>query len=68
MSAQDSHLNNNGTPIMLGQNFTPEEATRLHNLREYFRAHADYLERMVDERRVEFVRWLIETGKINESL
>jgi hypothetical protein len=68
MSAQDYHQNSNSAPIMLGRDFTPEEATRLHNLRDYFRAHAEYVERMVDERRVEFVRWLIETGKISELL
>jgi hypothetical protein len=67
MSAQDFQPNTNGTPTMLGSNFTAEEAARLQSLRENFHAHAEYLERIVDERRIEFVRWLIETGRLRES-
>jgi hypothetical protein len=68
MSAQDFQANSNSSPTLLGSNFTSEEAARLQSLRENFHAHVEYLERVVDERRIEFVRWLIETGKLRESV
>jgi hypothetical protein len=68
MSGQDFQPNPNGTPTMLGGNFTTEEAARLRALRENFHTHAEYQERILDEQRIEFVRWLIETGRLRESL
>lgn len=68
MSSQEFQPNTNGSPTMLGNNFTPEEAARLRNLRDNFHAHAEYLERIVDQRRLGFVRWLIDTGRLKESL
>jgi hypothetical protein len=68
MSAQEFQPNTNSSPILLGNNFTPEEAARLRNLRENFHEHVEYLERLVDERRLGFVRWLIDTGRLNESI
>jgi hypothetical protein len=66
MSAQD--FQSNSSPALLGSNFTSEEAARLQNLRENFHVHVEYLERLLDERRIEFVRWLIETGRLRESV
>jgi hypothetical protein len=67
MSPQDVQPNTNPAPLALGGNFTAEEAERLHRLRENFHAQAEYLERLLDERRIEFVRWLLETGRIGEQ-
>lgn len=68
MSSQDFQPNTNTSPTLLGGNFTSEEAARLRTLRENFHEHAEYLERVLDERRIEFVRWLIETGRLREAL
>jgi hypothetical protein len=68
MSAPEFQANTNGIPTMLGSNFTAEEAARLQCLRENFHVHAEYLERIIDERRIEFVRWLIATGRISEAV
>ena len=67
MSAQDFQTNNNSSPAMLDGNFTTDEVARLEHLREHFHDHVEYLERLLDERRIEFVRWLIETGRLSET-
>jgi hypothetical protein len=67
MSAQDFQANNNSSPALLGSNFTSEEAARLHNLRRNFQSEAADLEGL-EEKRIEFVRWLIDTGRLRESL
>jgi hypothetical protein len=68
MSPQEFQSNGNGSPTLLGGKFTAEEAARLRDLRDNFHEHAEYLERVLDERRLGFVRWLIETGRISESV
>jgi hypothetical protein len=69
MSAQELPINANGTPTMLGQNFTVEEATRLARLRETVGSEsAAYLEGGLDERRVAFARWLIATGRLRDDV
>ncbi len=68
MSAQDFQPNPNGTPIVLDGNFTTEEAARLRALRDNLHEHADYQEGSLDERRIAFARWLIETGRLSESV
>lgn len=67
MPGQDFQPNTNLSPAVLGNGFTSEEAARLQSLRETFHAQADYL-RELDERRLEFARWLLETGKLSEQL
>lgn len=58
----------NGTkPAMATGNFTPEELARLSALRSNFRSRAEYLERVIDDRRLEFARWLKQHGKLNED-
>ncbi len=54
-------------PAMATGNFTPEELARLNALRTNFRSRAEYLERVIDETRLEFARWLVEHGKLNEG-
>lgn len=48
--------------------FTPETLAKLSALRERFRGHPEYLELALDERRLAFARWLVETGRLSESL
>jgi hypothetical protein len=68
MSAQELQSNTNGTPTMLGQNFTADEAARLHRLRATRPAETTaYLEVGLDECRVEFARWLIKTGRLRDD-
>jgi hypothetical protein len=67
MPSQDYQQNSNTSPAVLGNGFTSEEAARLQSLRENFHAQADYL-RALDERRLEFARWLFEAGKLSEQL
>lgn len=59
---------NNSKPAMLTGNFTPEELARLNALRSNFRSRAEYLERVIDDRRLEFARWLLEHGKLSEGV
>lgn len=73
MSAQELQSNTiqsntNGTPTMLGHNFTADEAARLHRLRATPPAETTvYLEVGLDECRVEFARWLISTGRLRDD-
>lgn len=59
--------NTNGRPTTLSGNFTADEVARLTQLRTNFHAHTEYLERVVDERRLEFARWLLDHGKLSEA-
>ncbi|HLZ22372.1 MAG TPA: hypothetical protein VKQ30_09635 [Ktedonobacterales bacterium] len=59
--------NTNGRPTTLSGNFTEDEVLRLTQLRVNFHAHAEYLERVKDERRLEFARWLLDHGKLSEA-
>lgn len=58
---------NNGRQTMLGSNFTTDEMTRLETLRKNYHNHAEYLERVIDDRRLEFARWLRDNGKLGEG-
>lgn len=57
----------NPKPAMATGNFTPEELARLNALRANFRSRAEYRERVIDDRRLEFARWLVENGKLSEG-
>lgn len=59
--------NLNGPPATLRGNFTAEEVSRLTQLRGNFHVHSEYLERVTDERRLEFARWLLDHGKLSEA-
>jgi hypothetical protein len=67
MPGQDHQQNANTPNAVLGNCFTSEEAARLLSLRETFNARADS-QRVLDERRLEFARWLHETGRLREEL
>lgn len=59
---------NSGVPAIMGSLFTAEELSRLSELRENVHTHVEYLERVIDDRRMEFGRWLLEHGKITEGI
>jgi hypothetical protein len=68
MISRDFAANNAISPITLGDTFTPEELSRLDALRQNFYTHAEYLERVIDDRRLEFARWLLDNGKLSEGI
>lgn len=59
--------NVNSLPATLGGSFTADEVSRLTDLRRNYHEHAEYLERVIDERRLEFARWLLDRGKLSEA-
>lgn len=67
MMAHDYNSSGNSRPATLGGNFTADEADRLTTLRRNFNSHAEYLGRVLDEHRLEFARWLVEHGKLDDQ-
>ena len=67
MAPQEFGNTFNGRPATLGGNFSSDEVARLVNLRRNFHAHTEYVERVIDERRLEFARWLLDNGKLTEA-
>ncbi|HEY7350585.1 MAG TPA: hypothetical protein VH599_19910 [Ktedonobacterales bacterium] len=66
MATHDSPTPGN-TPSTSLRIFSRKEAERLEALRQRFRLHGEYFERVIDERRLEFARWLTEQGRLNED-
>lgn len=66
MSPHDSSTPSNTPPASLGI-FSRKEAERLSALRQRYRLQGEYFERVIDERRLEFARWLAETHRLNED-
>ena len=54
--------------VELGHQFTAEERARLRALRQHFRSLPVYVELALDPQRLRFARWLVEQGKLRESL
>jgi hypothetical protein len=46
---------------------SPEELTKLRQVRARFGGHPAWMELALDERRLSFVRWLVDHGRINEE-
>lgn len=68
MTPQD-HVNNiAGRPATLGANFSTDEIARLVDLRRTVHEHTEFLERVIDQRRLEFARWLLDNGKLSEAV
>jgi hypothetical protein len=67
MLPQEYTNNGCGRPTTLSGNFTSAEVKALTDLRRNFAAHGEYLERLLEERRLEFARWLLENGKLSEA-
>jgi len=66
MSPQDSPVPANTSPALL-RHFNRKEAERLAALRQRYQLHGEYYERVIDERRLEFARWLAEHHRLNED-
>lgn len=67
MSPQEHANNANARPTTLNGDFSSAEVDALTDLRRNFFAHTEYLERVIDERRLEFARWLRDNGKISDA-
>jgi hypothetical protein len=67
MMSQEYTNNLPGAPTTLSGNFTADEVARLVDLRRNVHAHTEYLERVIDQRRLEFAQWLLEHGKLSEA-
>ena len=48
--------------------FTEDEIARLNDLSQRFQHHVGYFELELDERRLEFARWLVQHGRLSEDL
>jgi hypothetical protein len=64
MPSQDSPIPANISPAL--RSFTRKEAERLAALRQRYRLQGEYFERVIDERRLEFARWLAEHQRLHE--
>jgi hypothetical protein len=58
--------NNRQSALFVGA-FTPEEAERLNSVRTHLYEKAEYLDRVLDEQRLRFVRFLVENGDISDG-
>ena len=67
MTPHEYTNNVNSLPATLSGNFTTDEVSRLTNFRRNYHEHTEYLERVIDERRLEFARWLLDRGKLSEA-
>jgi len=66
MQSQEYPLNGNTSSALVGI-FSPAEAERLARMRDTYHHHVEYLERVIDERRMEFARWLVDCGRLSEA-
>lgn len=66
MATQDSSKPANTPPTSL-RSFSRKEAERLAALRQRYQMHGEYFERVIDERRLEFARWLAKEGRLSED-
>lgn len=67
MVPQEHQNNVTGRPATLGANFSADEIARLVDLRRTVHEHTEFLERVIDQRRLEFARWLLDNGKLSEA-
>ncbi len=68
MTPQEHSNNIIGRPATLGANFSADEIDRLITLRRTVHEHTEFLERVIDQRRLEFARWLLDNGKLSEAV
>lgn len=66
MFPQDSPLPTNNLPAPL-RSFTHKEAERLSAMRQRYHLAGEHFERVIDERRLEFARWLVEHHRLGEQ-
>ena len=51
---------------LIGGGFAWEEAVKLLNLRDHLYENAEMHQRVADDKRMQFARWLYEQGEITE--
>lgn len=64
MSREPSNKGN--IPTTQSLTFSEAELARLAALRQSFHTSPEFLPRVMNERRLEFARWLAENGKLDE--
>ena len=52
---------------LIEMGFAWEEAAKLLNVREHLYENAEMRQRLSDDQRMQFARWLYEQGEINEQ-
>ena len=65
MSQEKASTPNLQSALLVGP-FTSEEATRLRSIRTEILKNPVYLDRVLDEHRLRFVRYLVEQGEIDD--
>lgn len=60
-------LEKDNSEILYNAGFTDEEVQRLSKLRQKL-ARREQVEVMADYRRLEFVRWLVQTGRLTDQV
>lgn len=55
-----------GDPVELDDDFTPEEAIRISHLQGQYRTAPVCYKFDINYRRLEFARWLVENGHLDE--
>jgi hypothetical protein len=66
VSLVDSLAGQTRLTSLLESGFTWEEAIRLLNMQEYLYENSEMRQRLSDNYRIHFVRWLIEHGELSE--
>jgi hypothetical protein len=66
MSQEKATSANLQSALLVGP-FTNEEATRLRSIRTEIMKNPVYLDRVLDEHRLRFVRYLVEQGEISDT-
>ena len=66
MAQEQSAFPSRQSAILTGL-FTVEEATRLRTIRTQLLKNPQYLDRVIDEKRMRFVKYLIEQGEITDA-
>ena len=64
---QEKFATTNRQSALLVGTFTAQEAERLNQVKQHICEKAEYLERMLDEHRLRFVRFLMEVGDITDE-
>lgn len=66
MQQEKQNTNSRPSAILVGP-FTPEEAARLRSVRTHLYENAEYLDRVLDDHRLRFARFLKEQGEISDD-
>ncbi len=65
--SQEKPSHTNRQSALLAGPFTQEEVNRLRSIRTQILNNPQYLDRVLDDRRLRFVRYLVEQGEISDD-